>query len=163
MEGRLQLRIKLIHEIQTPNIDLASMPQRQYLSFMKSDVGRLVWALLFFATLVISTQGQAQDELTIFAVVSEPPKDKTRVSAKALIDGAVSDIKLFPNETVLGNPIWRTLEICHAMKLEGSKTADGFKVNSVRILDASMLPMTLQGFAGDCLIKKAVDIAPLVD
>ena len=130
---------------------------------MKSDVGRFVWALLFCSTFVMPMQGHAQDELAVFAVVSEPPKDKTRVSAKALIDGAVSDTKLFPNETVLGNPIWRTLEVCHAMKLEGSKAADGFRVNSVRILDASMLPMTLQGFAGDCLIKKAVDIAPLVD
>ncbi len=101
--------------------------------------------------------------MVVFAVVSEAPKDKTRVSVKALINGAVADTKLLPSETVLGNPIWRTLELCHAMKLEGSKTGDGFKVASVRILDASMLPMTLQGFAGDCLIKKAVEIAPLVD
>jgi hypothetical protein len=26
-----------------------------------------------------------------------------------------------------------------------------------------MLPMSLQSFAGDCLIKKAVEIAPMVD
>jgi hypothetical protein len=51
----------------------------------------------------------------------------------------------------------------HAMKVEGAKTGDGFKVSSARILDASMLPMALQGFAGDCLIKKAVDIAPMAD
>jgi hypothetical protein len=139
------------------------MLQRRSRFFMKGDVGRFIWVLLFCATFVMPMLGYPQDELTVFAVVSEPPKDKTRVSAKALIDGAVSDTKLVPNETVLGNPIWRTLEVCHAMKLEGSKTADGFKVNSVHILDASMLPMTLQGFAGDCLIKKAVDIAPLVD
>ena len=112
---------------------------------------------------VMPLQSYAEDEVAVFAVVSEAPKDKARVQAKALIDGAVSDTKLLPSETVLGNPIWRTLEICHAMKLEGSKTSDGFKVTSVRILDASMLPMTLQGFAGDCLIKKAVEIAPLVD
>ena len=112
---------------------------------------------------VLPFQGLADTETAVFAVVSEAPKDKARVSAKVLIDGALSDTKLLPNETVLGNPIWRALEICHAMKLEGSKSTDGFKVNSVRILDASMLPMTLQGFAGDCLIKKAVDIAPLVD
>ena len=113
--------------------------------------------------MIFPLQAAAETDSTIFAVVSETPKDKTRVSAKALIDGAVSDTKLLPSETVIGNPIWRSLEICHAMKLEGGKTADGFKVNSVRILDASMLPMSLQGFAGDCLIKKAVDIAPLVD
>jgi len=26
-----------------------------------------------------------------------------------------------------------------------------------------MLPMSLQSFAGDCLIKKAIEIAPMVD
>jgi len=26
-----------------------------------------------------------------------------------------------------------------------------------------MLPMSLQSFAGDCLIKKALEIAPMVD
>jgi hypothetical protein len=26
-----------------------------------------------------------------------------------------------------------------------------------------MLPMVLQGFAGDCLLKKALELAPLVD
>jgi hypothetical protein len=119
--------------------------------------------LLSCGIFVLPLQGAAESEVAVFAVVSEAPKDKTRVAAKALIDGALSDTKLLPNETVLGNPIWRTLEICHAMKLEGSKTGDGFRVNSVHILDASMLPMALQGFAGDCLIKKAVDVAPLVD
>ena len=43
------------------------------------------------------------------------------------------------------------------------KVGDGFKVTSARVLDASMLPMALQGYAGDCLIKKAVEIAPLAD
>lgn len=105
----------------------------------------------------------AQVDVTAFAVVSDPPKDKTRVAAKTLLDGAVSDMKLVPAESVLGNPVWRTLEVCHALKLEGSKSGDGFKVNSARVLDASMLPMALQGYAGDCLIKKAVEIAPLAD
>lgn len=105
----------------------------------------------------------AQVDVTVFAVVSDPPKDKTRVSAKALLDGTVSDMKLVPAEPILGNPVWRTLEVCHALKLEGVKSGDGFKVNSARVLDASMLPMALQGYAGDCLIKKAVEIAPLAD
>ncbi|MGD9730132.1 MAG: hypothetical protein AB7G68_04755 [Nitrospiraceae bacterium] len=128
-----------------------------------SLTGWLVVSSLLYSTAVLPLHGYAEDEVVVFAVVSEAPKDKTRVSVKALINGAVADTKLLPSETVLGNPIWRTLELCHAMKLEGSKTGDGFKVASVRILDASMLPMTLQGFAGDCLIKKAVEIAPLVD
>jgi hypothetical protein len=105
----------------------------------------------------------ADNDVTVFAVVSETPKDKMRVSAKTLLDGAVSDMKLVPEESVVGNPVWRNLEICYALKLEGTKTGDGFRVTSARVLDASMLPMTLQGYAGDCLIKKAVEIAPLVD
>jgi len=102
-------------------------------------------------------------EVTIFAVVSDPPKDKNRVSVKALLDGTVSDMKLIPADSVQGNPVWRTLEVCHALKLEGVKLGEGFKVHSARVLDASMLPMALQGFAGDCLIKKAVELAPMAD
>ncbi len=106
---------------------------------------------------------QADEEITIFAVVSEAPKNKARIAVKASLDGAVSDMKLLPTETIQDNLIWKKLEICHAMKLEGMKVADGFRVTSVRVVDAGMLPMTLQSFAGDCLIKKAVEIAPLVD
>jgi hypothetical protein len=64
---------------------------------------------------------------------------------------------------ILNNLIWKKLEICHALRVEGIKAADGYKMTSVRVIDASMLPMTLQSFAGDCLIKKALEIAPLVD
>ena len=105
----------------------------------------------------------AEVDVTVFAVVSDPPKDKMRVAAKALLDGTVSDMKLVPAESVLGNPVWRTLEVCHALKVEGARSGDGFKVTSARVLDGSMLPMALQGYAGDCLIKKAVEIAPLAD
>ena len=105
----------------------------------------------------------AEDDVAVFAVVSDVPKDKTRVSGKVLLDGAVVDLKLMPGDMVLGNPVWRTLEVCHALKVEGSRIADGFKVSSARVLDASMLPMALQGYAGDCLIKKAVEVAPLAD
>ncbi len=106
---------------------------------------------------------KAEEEIAIFAVVSETPKDKARVSVKASVDGIVSDMKLLPTEPIQNNLIWKKLEICHAMKLEGVKVADGFRVTSVRAIDAGMLPMTLQSFAGDCLIKKAVEVAPLVD
>jgi hypothetical protein len=41
--------------------------------------------------------------------------------------------------------------------------AEGYQVLTVRVIDASMLPMSLQSFAGDCLIKKAIEVAPLVD
>ena len=105
----------------------------------------------------------AEEEITIFAVVSDVPKDKARVSVKASVDGAVSDMKLLPTEAIQNNLIWKKLEICHAMKVEGMKVTEGFRVTSVRVVDAGMLPMTLQSFAGDCLIKKAVEVAPLVD
>lgn len=105
----------------------------------------------------------ADEDQAVFAVVSEVPKEKTRIPAKLLLGGAVSDVKLVPGDMVLGNPVWRTLEVCHVLKLEGMKTSDEFTVTGARALDASMLPMALQGYAGDCLIKKAVEIAPLAD
>ncbi len=121
------------------------------------------WGIVTWATLSLFAPAWADDDTVVFAVVSDVPKDRLRVSAKALLDGAVSDMKLLPGESILGNPVWRTLEVCHALKLEGTKTGDGFKVTVARVLDASMLPMALQGYAGDCLIKKAVEIAPLAD
>lgn len=122
-----------------------------------------VWGIVTWVTLSLFVPVWADDDTVVFAVVSDVPKDRSRVSAKALLDGAVSDLKLLPGELILGNPVWRTLEVCHALKLEGMKVGDGFKVTSARVLDASMLPMALQGYAGDCLIKKAVEIAPLAD
>ncbi len=105
----------------------------------------------------------AEEDVVAFAVVSEPPKDKSRIPAKVAIEGSVADMKLLANDQILANPIWKKLEICHAMKLEGQKTPEGFRVSSVRVIDGAMLPMVLQGFAGDCLLKKALDVAPLVD
>ena len=106
---------------------------------------------------------QADGEVLGFAVVSEAPKDKARVSAKVSVNDAVSDMKLLASETILNNLIWKKLEICHSMKLEGFKVAEGFQVVTVHVIDASMLPISLQSYAGDCLIKKALEIAPLVD
>jgi hypothetical protein len=106
---------------------------------------------------------QADGEVLAFAVVKEIPKDKARISAKISMNDAVSDLKLLASETILNNLIWKKLEICHAMKIQGYKVAEGFQVVTVHVIDASMLPMSLQSFAGDCLIKKAIEIAPLVD
>jgi hypothetical protein len=121
--------------------------------------------LILFGLIAMETVSlvQADGELLGFAVVSEVPKDKARVSAKLSVNDAVSDVKLLASETILNNLIWKKLEICHAMKLEGYKVAEGFQVVTVHVIDASMLPMSLQSFAGDCLIKKAIEIAPLVD
>jgi hypothetical protein len=106
---------------------------------------------------------KADGEILAFAVVSEVPKDKAGISAKVSVNEVVSDMKLLASETILNNLIWKKLEICHAMKLEGYKVAEGFQVVTVHVIDAGMLPMSLQSFAGDCLIKKAIEIAPLVD
>ena len=107
--------------------------------------------------------GYSEEELLIFAVVTEVPKDKSRVTVKASINDVASDTKLLASDTILNNLIWKKLEICHAMRVEGIKTSDGYKVVTVRVIDASMLPMSLQSIAGDCLIKKAIEVAPLVD
>jgi len=107
--------------------------------------------------------GHAEEELLIFAVVSEVPKDKSRVAVKASVNDVATDTKLIASDAILNNLIWKKLEICHAMRVEGTKTPEGYRVVTVRIIDASMLPMSLQSFAGDCLIKKAIEVAPLVD
>ncbi len=126
---------------------------------------RFILLLMLFSLLVMGTAPtiQADGELLAFAVVSEAPKDKAKIAAKVSINDAVSDMKLIASETILNNLIWKKLEICHAMKLHGYKVADGFQVVTVHVIDAGMLPMSLQTFAGDCLIKKAIEIAPLVD
>ena len=121
--------------------------------------------LMLFSLIVMGAASsvQADSEILGFAVVSEAPKDKARVSAKVSVNDVVSDMKLLASETILNNLIWKKLEICHAMRLEGYKVAEGFQIITVRVIDAGMLPMSLQSFAGDCLIKKAIDVAPLVD
>jgi len=120
-------------------------------------------AVLFVVLMGASVTVHAEDELLIFAVVSEVPKDKSRVAVKASINDVATDTKLIASDAILNNLIWKKLEICHAMRLEGTKAPDGYRVATVRIIDASMLPMSLQSFAGDCLIKKAIEVAPLLD
>ena len=128
-------------------------------------ISRLFPLLMLFCLIATGTAFlvKADGEILAFAVVSEVPKDKARISAKVSVNDVVSDMKLLASETILNNLIWKKLEICHAMKLEGFKVAEGFQIVTVHVIDASMLPMSLQSFAGDCLIKKAIEIAPLVD
>ncbi|NOU11558.1 MAG: hypothetical protein HOO98_16295 [Nitrospira sp.] len=104
-----------------------------------------------------------EEDVVAFAVVSELPKDKTRVPAKVAIEGSVTDMKLLASDHILSNLAWKQLEICHALKLEGQKSSEGFRIHSVRAIDGAMLPMVLQGYAGDCLLKKALEVAPFVD
>ena len=126
---------------------------------------RLSPLLMLLGLLMLGTanRAQAEGETLAFAVVSETPKDQAQVTAKVSINDAVSDMKLLASETILNNLIWKKLEICHAMRLEGYKNPEGFQIVTVRVIDAGMLPMSLQSFAGDCLIKKALEIAPMVD
>jgi len=129
----------------------------------------MTWGRFFIsgcmATLLLTTglSVQAEDEQLIFAVVSEAPKDRSRVAARISINDVVTDAKLLASDTILNNLIWKKLEICHAVRIEGVKVAEGVKMSTVRVIDAAMLPMSLQTFAGDCLIKKAIEVAPLVD
>jgi hypothetical protein len=64
---------------------------------------------------------------------------------------------------VLDNPIWKKLEVCHSLRAEAWKNPDGYRIVGLKLLDAGMLPMTLQGLAGDCLLKKALEFAPQID
>ena len=118
---------------------------------------------IVMASVVNDSSAVADEDVIAFAVVSELPKDKTRIPAKVAIDGAVSDMKLLASDHILSNPVWKTLEVCHALKLEGQKSSEGFQIHSVRAIDAAMLPMVLQGVAGDCLLKKALEVAPFID
>lgn len=107
---------------------------------------------------------QPQDDAPlVFAVVTKVPKDLSKVTARVFVGGQVVDSVLLAPETIIRNPIWRTLEICHSLRLGAWKTPEGFKLDSVRVIDSSQLPMELQGVAGDCLIRKALEIAPLAD
>ena len=120
----------------------------------------LILSLLMLTAAPALPQG---DPIVIFAVVSKVPKDRGQVSARVLADGQVVDGTLIATNGILSNPIWRALEICHSLKAEVWKTADGYQLASVKALDPGMLPMELQGVAGDCLLRKALDIAPLAD
>lgn len=123
----------------------------------------IVGVLSAMAGIVKTGPAGADEDVVAFAVVSELPKDKARVPAKVALDGSVTDMKLLASDQILANLVWKKLEICHALKLEGQKSSEGFRIHTVRAIDGAMLPMVLQGFAGDCLLKKALEVAPLVD
>jgi len=107
--------------------------------------------------------GAQSDPVTIFALVTKVPRDRSRVPARVLAGGQVADSTLIAPDEIVGNPVWRTLEMCHSLKAEAWKTPDGYRLASVKVLDPGMLPMELQGMAGDCLIRKAIEVAPLAD
>ncbi len=120
----------------------------------------MILALLLFAAGPVLPLG---DPPLIFAVVTKVPRDRTKVPARVFAGGDVVDSMLIAPEEIVGNSIWRTLEICHSIRAGGWKTAEGYRLVTVRVIDSSQLPMELQGVAGDCLIRKALEIAPMAD
>lgn len=116
------------------------------------------------ALLSITEPGRSQDEGEYaFAVVTKVSKDKRQVTAHVYAGGAVRETALIPSDAILDNLIWRKLEICHSLRLTGTNTTEGYRIASLKNLDAGMLPMALQGIAGDCLTKKALEYAPAID
>ena len=115
---------------------------------------------IFLTTAMVLAQ---QDPELLFAVVTKVSKDRQQVTAQVSSGGVVSEATLIASEAVLDNLIWKKLEVCHALKAEAWKNAEGYRVVSIRVLDAGMLPMALQGFAGDCMVKKALEVAPQAD
>jgi hypothetical protein len=113
---------------------------------MKSLSIALLAAVMIFSCV---SRGHSEEESFIFAVVSEVPKDKSRVAAKVSVKDVVSDTTLLASETIVNNLIWKKLEICHAMRLQGTKTAGGYQVSTERVISAAMMPMSLQSLAGD--------------
>lgn len=106
-------------------------------------------------------EAKAQEgDTLIFAVVTQPPTDKTRVDAQVAAGNRVVQSVLLAEEPILSNPAWEDLEVCHALRARAQKTEQGYRIHSFRMLDAGMLPMALQGIAGDCLLKKALEYAP---
>jgi hypothetical protein len=104
-----------------------------------------------------------QDPEVIFAVVTKIPKDRRQVTGQISTGGPANEGTLVASDAVLENPIWKKLEMCHSLRAEAWKTAEGYRLISIRMLDAGMLPMALQGLAGDCLLKKALEYAPQID
>ena len=130
---------------------------------MKHTTFLLSSILIVMAGVAHMASAEIEEDVVAFAVVSELPKDRTQIPARVAIEGSVTNMKLLASDHILSNLAWKQLEICHALKLEGQKSSEGFRIHSVRVLDGAMLPMVLQGYAGDCLLKKALEVAPLVD
>ncbi len=126
------------------------------------SVRRLVLYLLF-SLLTLTSPGFSADPDLLFVVIMKVSKDRKQVMAQVSSGSTTGESALIPADNVQDNPIWKKLEICHALRAEGFKVAEGYRLVSVKAIDAGMLPMSLQGIAGDCLIKKAIEFAPLVD
>ncbi len=104
-----------------------------------------------------------QGPLLLFAVVTDVAQEKQEVTAQVYVGGQVAEATLIASERVLHNPMWKKLEICQSLKAQAWKVPEGYRIATFRMLSAGMLPMALQGIAGDCLLKKILEFAPLLD
>lgn len=104
-----------------------------------------------------------KDSLLIFAVVTEVPSDKSRVTVQVLVGDTVEQGVLLADERLQNHVMWRKLEMCHSIKAKVRREGADYRVQSFKMLSAFMLPMALQGIEGDCLLKKAMQYAPLID
>ena len=66
-----------------------------------------VCVVLGFTIILATLVGHSEDDLLIFAVVTEVPKDKSRVTVKASINDVASETKLLASDTILSNLIWK--------------------------------------------------------
>ena len=119
---------------------------------------------IVMAGVVNSSSAVAEEDVIAFAVVSELPKDKTRSSSESgnrwigQRDNA-SGLRSHPVEFDLENN-WKSVTLSSS---KGKSLQRDFGYTPIRAIDAAMLPMVLQGVAGDCLLKKALELAPFID
>ena len=115
--------------------------------------------------LTLMTVGSVAQEgpLLLFAVITDIAQEDQEVTAQVYVGGHVAETALIPSERVLHNPMWKKLEICQSLKAEAWKVPAGYRIATLRMVGAGMLPMALQGIAGDCLLKKILEFAPLLD
>lgn len=130
-----------------------------------SDLKKLVYGLCAALVLTLAPVGSAaqQGPSLIFAVLTDVSQGKQEVTAQVYVGGQVTEATLIASEQVLHNPMWKKFETCQSLKAEGWKVPEGYRIASFRMLGAGMLPMALQGIAGDCLLKKILEFAPLLD
>ena len=126
-------------------------------------IGHVGYLLIILLAVGWAEVRASNEKQLIFAVVTEKPVKKDAIQAEVLIKGEVHSSVLRPSEAAKRNPMWKTIDMCQGIKAEAIVSPSGYEVIEFRILGASMLPMPLQGVAGDCFLKKALDYAPLVD
>lgn len=121
-----------------------------------------LWTGLILTLVPVSAVAQRDSE-QIFAVITEVPEDKSRVAAQVLAGESVGEAELLADEGIQGHVMWRKLEMCQSIRAEVRREGNDYRVLSFKMVGAFMLPMALQGIAGDCLLKKAMQYAPLLE